>query len=324
MGRHSTDSLQFHGIINGTPQDAAVTLRSLGNLRHSQGITTIGPDSGATYREVRFVGQRLPEITGSVVALRSLLSTINLLTGSCFTADGGHPGIRAFLQSHNSCGTNARTSGSAHRRITVPKAHALVTQISGSRGQSAVAQVRIIELSTDGEADPDAVVQNAALPGTYIANEEFCIEAPTIAGISIDASNIISWTYETGIQITPIVAAGSLFATAVDITKVEPRWTIQHDDPTLLADNKIPADGIDCAHADTFFQFQKRSPFGGFVDPTESEHIELTAAGFAYHETHYDASGSAVGTGQIVIEGTEGVGGTPTTVALGVSIDGSS
>lgn len=324
MGRHSNDSLQFHGVVNGNNMSEALTLRCLGNLRHNPGITTIGPDSGAPYREVRFIGERKPELLSSVMALGSLLSNFSLLGQNCITADETRPGVRAFLQSHNPCGTNARTSGSAHRRITIAKSHLIITQIGGSRGQSASAAVRVIGLSTDGETSPDAVVQNAALPGTYVADEEYVIETPTIAGNVIGADNIISWQLDTGITLNVIVAAGSIYPTAVDIAKIAPRLTIQHDDPTLLADNIIPSNGIVCEHDDTFLQFQRRDPFSGLVDPTLSQHIELTMAGFAYHETHYDASGSATGTGTIVVEGVEGDGGVPLTAAVDVAIEGSS
>ena len=108
--------------------------------------------------------------------LRSLLDTVSLLGTNCFTADGSHPGVLAFLQSHNACAANARTSGSNHRRITVAKAQLLVTQLGGTRGQSGQsASVRVIELSTDGTTEPHVIVQNAALPSTFVDDEEFVI-----------------------------------------------------------------------------------------------------------------------------------------------------
>lgn len=321
MTRFSNDSLQLHGVLNGVAMSAAVTLRSLGQLAHNLGITTIGPDSGAPYNETRFVGERKPEITGTVVALETLLDTISLLGTNCMGSDGTHPGVRAFLQSHNPCAANARTAGSNHRQITVAKSQVLVTGLGGSRGQSATANVRVIELSSDGSASPEAIVNNAALPTSFVADEEFVIGAPLIAGTQLAADHVASWQIDTGIAITVVTAAGSIYPTVVYITKVAPRITITHDDPTLLDDAKIPANGVACTHANTLFPLHKRSPLGGLYLPTETEHIEITAAGFAYHTRHYDAAGSAVGTGEIVIECIEGTGGVPLTATTGVALE---
>lgn len=320
MTRHSNDSFQMHGIVNGSSMAAAVTLRCVGNLTHDLGIQTIGPESGSTYHEKRFIGEKRPELRTTVMALKSLFDTISALGTNCFTADGSHPGIRAFLQSHNPCATNARTTGSNHRRITVAKAQLLVTQFGGSRGQSASATLRSIGLSTDGITDPDAIVQNAALPSTFVSDEEFVICAPKVASFSLDADSVISWQVDTGININVIVPAGSIYPTTVDITKVAPRWTITHDDPTFLDAAKVPANGIECTLANTYAFLQKRTAFGGLSVAANTDHIKVAMAGFAYFTNHYDASGSATGTGEIVIESTEGVGGVPLTVTTGVAI----
>lgn len=319
MTRHSNDSFQMHGILNGVAMSAAVTLRSLGGLTHDLGIQTVGPDSGAPYNEKRFVAEKRPEIRTPVVALKSLFDVISVLGTNCFTSDGTHPGIRAFLQSHNPCGANGRTSGSNHRRITTAKAHVIVTQFGGSRGQSATASVRSIGLSTDGVADPDAIVQNAALPSTFIADEEFVITAPKVASFQLDPDAVISWQVDTGININVIVPAGSIYPTVVDITKVPARWTITHDDPTFLDAAKVPPNGIDCTLANTYAFLQKRIGTGLSI-AANTDHIKVAMAGFAYFTTHYDANGSATGTGEIVIESTEGVGGVPMTITTGVAI----
>jgi hypothetical protein len=310
----------MHGIINGVAQSAAVTLRCIGNITHNLGQAIIGPDSGAPYDETKFIGEMRPEIATTVMALSTLFNTVSALGTNCFTADGSHPGIRAFLQSHNPCAANARTAGSNHRQITVAKAQLLVTQFGGSRGQSAPATIRVVELSTDGVARPDVIVQNAALPGTFIADEEFCITAPRVANFPLDADAVASWQIDTGIKLTAIVPAGSIFPTVVDITKVRPRWTIVHDDPTFLSDAKIPHEGIVCTHANTFAFLQKRSPMGGLVAAASTVHIKASMAGHARIDKHYDASGSATGQSEIQIESTEGVGGVPLTITTGVAI----
>lgn len=320
MTRFSNDSLQLHGVLNGVAMSSAVTFRSLGQLAHNLGIQTIGPETGSTYRETRFIGEMRPEITGQIPAIKTLLDTLSLFGTNCMTFDGTHPGVRAFLQSHNPCAANARTAGSAHRRITVERSQIIITGIGGSRGQSATAQVRVIQLSADGTAASHVIVNNAALPTTFIVDEEFVIGAPTIGTFAVAKDHIQSWNLETGITITAIIGAGSIEPTVVDITKVAPRFVVQHDDPTLLDATKIPDRGLACTLANTFFPLQKRNPMGGLVDAATTAHVKLNAAGFAYFTKHYDASGSATGTGEIVLECTEGVGGVPITVSSGVAL----
>ena len=105
--------------------------------------------------------------------------------------------------------------------------------------------------------------------------------APKIASFTLDADSVIGWQLDTGIGITAIMPAGSIYPTVVDITKVAPRWTINHDDPTFLDAAKIPDNGIECTHANTIAFLQKRSPFGGLVAAATTAHIKVTAAGFA-------------------------------------------
>ncbi|HMO84588.1 MAG TPA: hypothetical protein PKC18_06670, partial [Lacipirellulaceae bacterium] len=186
---------------------------------------------------------------------------------------------------------------------------------------SAVAQVRVVEMSTDGQASPEAIVNNVALPSTYVADEEFVICEPRIGNILLSADHVLGWTLETGVEVTVIVPAGSIYPTHVDITKVAPRITVQHDDPLLLGSGTIPETGLQCTHANTKFPLQKRTAFGGLTARSTAAHIMLTAAGYAHHGQDYSASGSAVGTGEIVIECLEGVGGVPLTVTTDAAIN---
>jgi hypothetical protein len=164
--RYSNDSFQLFGTFNGgTPMGAAKTFRCLSDIDHDLGIKLVGPDSGSTYDETKFVGEERPEIKTSIAALETLTGLVSLLGQNCLTA-GSNPGARAFMQSHSECAANARSAGSTHQQVTVAKAHLIITGIGANRGATAYAKLRLIELSTDGEAVPDAIVYNAALPGT--------------------------------------------------------------------------------------------------------------------------------------------------------------
>lgn len=309
--RYSNDSFQLHGIFNGgTPMAAAKTFRCLTDIDHDLGIKTVGPDSGATYDETKFIGEARPEIKTSLAALETLLGIVSLAGQNCLTADGSHPGAKAFMQSHNPCAANARTAGSNHQQVTVAKGHLLITEIGANKGDTLYAKVRLIELSTDGEADPDAIVYNVALPSSPIVDEEFIIGGTnTIAGISIADDNILGWSFVPGVGANVIMPASSLFGTVIDITKVRGTFKLRHDDGSLCDAAKIPRGGIAATHANTKFWAQKRNPMGGLYTKASTQHLKFTMAGFAYHSKRYAASGAGVGNGEITIEGIEGVGG---------------
>lgn len=316
MTRYSNDSLKLHAL----GMASAKTFRCLQNLSHNLNLATIGPETGAPYREVRFTGSQKPEINTSICALDSLLGFAPLLTPFCIAADGGHPGVVGFMEAHDACGTDGRSSGSTHMSVTSQLAKMIITRLEGRTGQSAWATVRIICLSVDPEDRPTVVVFNAALPTGLILDEEFTIDAPTIAGINIAPDHISGWQLDTGQDVDVIIGAGSLRPTAIDWKKSSPKFTINHDDPSLLDDAKIPYEGIVCAHADTKFPLIRRDPFDGLVDRSETEHMKLTAAGMAYFSKHYDASGSATGSGEITIECTQPSGSVPVVVTRGIAL----
>jgi len=314
--RFSTDTVKLHGV--GT--DPAVTLRCLGDLSLDMGLGIIGPDSGNTYDEVRFLGQRVPEGSFGAYALKQILNNIPLLGVKCITVDGTHPGVEFYGQGHDPCGTNGRVAAGSHMKVathgTTGKAFLAVTRIGGSKGQSAMATVRAIICSTDGNGDPDIRVYNATLPTSFVVDEEYVIGTPTIESVAMDNHHVLSWQIDTGIAITPIIGAGSVYATTVDHTKTRPRITIEHDDPTWAQTSKIAFNGKKVLQANTKFPLIKRTPFAGLEALASAVHIRIAAEGMAYNARHYQASGSAVGTGQIVIECSEPAGGVPLVVTV--------
>lgn len=316
---YSNDSFQLHGIVNGVAMGSALTLRCLTDINHELGISHVGPNSGAPYREKLFPGERRPELTTAVAAIKSLLDQVSMLGTNCITSDGTHPGVLAFMQSHNSCAANARTAGSGHQRLTVAKAHLLVTGLGGQKGQTVHANVRVINLSADGNTGPDTVVYNAALPSQFVSDEEFVIGPVTVGNFTLDPNHVLGWQYEAGIQANVIMPAGGIYATYVDIEKVLPKLTITHTDASLMDAAKIPEAGLDCTHANTYFYLKRRNGDGLDLNAT-TVHVKGTIAGRAYHSKRYSASGSGVATGEVTVESIEGVGGVPATFTTGVAI----
>lgn len=312
--RYSNDSFQLHGLINGVAQSSAVTLRCLSEIEHNANIKTIEPETGAPYVETSFVEEEKPELATSVCALASLLDVVGINGANCITADGSHPGIRAFMQAHNACAANGRASGSGHQRVTVAKSHLVIGRLGGASQKTAYASIKVHELSADGDAACDAVVYNAALPGTIVDNEEFVIATPTVADFRFDPESVLNWWIDPGVKLTSIIPAGGTRPTVVYIEKVPATIMIEHNDGSLEDAAKIPRDGIECTHANTVFPLRKRDEFGHLIALASSVHIGITAAGFAFHSRRYRASGSGIATGEVTVRCLEGVGGVPLAV----------
>ena len=313
MARFSTDSL----VIDDTGL-GAIKLRGIGSASHDLGITTIGPDSGNTYDEAKFIGSQLVTMPFTVTAISTLLGKVGLLTGLCVPT-GVNPGVELYGQKHDPCGTAGRAAGSVNLKVAADKAHVFIQSISGSRGSSAIATLLIVALS-EGAAAPTAVVYNVALPTGLTVDEEFSIAHCDVAGQVLAVNSIQSWSIDTGIEFTQLSAVDEIWATDVDITKIRPRITIQTDAPDILDAAKIPYGGVACTHANTELWLRERTAQGGLTAKATTNHIKVTAAGFAYINQHYDASGSAVGGTEIIIETIETGGSAPLVATTGLAI----
>lgn len=316
MTRVSVDTISIHSV----DMSSAVVLRGLGSASHELGINTVGPDTGNTYQEVRFLGEQRPVLNFTTPALKSILSNISLLTGKCITNDGTHPGLDLYGQAHDPCGTKARSASGSHMRVRAGKAHLFVTSIGGTRGQSAVATLTGVLLTSDGTSAPSSVIYNATLPTSFVFDEEYVIGAPTIAGYAVPATRVSSWRIDTGIDFEALINANAIWPGDVDVRKVAPRVSVTIDDASALSASKIPYSAKQATHIDTVFPLIRRNPYAGLRALTDTVHILITAAGLAHVTRHFDASGRATGTGEIMIECTEVSGTAPLVVTIDESI----
>ena len=317
MSRFSTDGLVIDSVTD-SGMSAALKLRGVGSASHNLGIQTIGPDSGNPYDEAKFIGAQQVTMPFTITAISTLLGEVALLSGLCVKT-GTDPGAILYGQTHDPCGTAGRASGSVNMSVTADKAHVFIQSISGSRGSSATVNLLIVALSEAGLA-PTAVAYNAALPTLTVLDEEFSIAHVDVAGQVLDPSSIQSWTIDTGIEFTQLSAVDEIWATDVDITKIRPRVTIQTDDPSILDSGKIEYTGTACTHANTELWLRERTPSGGLTPKATTNHIKFTAAGIAYVNQHYDASGSATGNTEIAIETITSGGSAPVVATTGLAI----
>ncbi len=296
------DTLSLHGV----GMVSALNIRTVQSLGHELGIQTTGPNSGNLQSEVRFLQQQSPELPVTTTALKSILDQISLLSGFCVTHDGTHDGLKIFGQGHDACGTLGRVAAGNHMQVLAKKAHTLITGIQGNAGGDASLTLRNICLVPDDASQaPTAVVYNATLPASPIIDEVYTIGIPNVAGFAFAPDSVQSVSLSTNIEVETLIDVADIYPGDVVIAKARPEIRIVTDDPTALQASNIPYGGSVCEHADTWIDFAARNPYGG-IKPKDSgtNHIRITAHGFAYVNSHFSASGGK-GTAEVVIECTE-------------------
>lgn len=314
--RFAIDTLQLHSTSM-----SALTLRGVGTASHKLSRETVGPGSGNTYDEARFITTVEDEFEfGGVLALKSLLDNVSLLTGKCVDDDGSHPGLRLFGQLLSRCGTKGRGAAGTAAQVTAKLAHLLVTQLGGTKNQLATATLRGVNLLKSGETTPSVTVFNATLPSSPVVEEAFKIGPVSVAGEVLDPDGIKSVQIDTGIQVEVVQNVEGYAATLL-VLKVAPRIRIESEDGALLDAGAVPYAGIAAAHADTYVSFIALDPAGGNKALAGSHHVKVTANGKAYIEEHLNGGGPATASTSIVIECTETSGGVaPLVVTTGVAL----
>ncbi len=312
--RFSTDSFQ----INNDGMDAPVSLKNIGSASHNLGLNVVSPESGNIYDEVSFVTAMAPEFSLSTIALEQILSLASIHTGLCIS-NTAKTGMHLFGQGHDPCGTNGRVTGANNMQVSIGDGHLLVTGIEASAGSDAVATLRAIALS-DGGAAPIAAVYNATLPSTVINNEAFTLGPSKVGGIDLGNDTVRSTNLQSNIEVQVLTDVGSIYPGSVLILKSRPEIRIVTDNPALLASGSIPTAGKACVHGDSFISYIKRKPNSSFEALTSEEHIKITFTGHATINQHFDASGSAVGTCEIVVRCIQPSGSTPLVVATNAKL----
>lgn len=319
--RISVDSIKIHGVGMDTP----LITRCVSNVDHENGVTIEGPQSGNSYDEVLFVTQAIANLTWAARAIGSILANIPMLGTKCITADGSHPGVVLYGQKHDPCGVSGRASGSVNMAIVIPKCFVAITKVGGSVGQSAAADMRVIPVSTDGVARPWTKAHNVALPSSgIIVDEEYVIDAPQYsAGNYVLAKDAIqSWSIDMGNGITTIVGAGSIYPTAIDWTKSQPKISIPHTDLTVVNDNggsaDVPQEGKQIAG--WIFPLIRRDPFADLKDLTDPSHAYIKAWGKVTPTKIASGSGAAAMAGELQVGCTEATGHTPLEATTSVAL----
>lgn len=301
MARFSNHSLKIHT----TAESSAVTIGLIGSLSIDRNDQMVSPEVGDPYEPAHLLVGQQPEIAFTTCCLRSMLDNVSSLLGKCVTSDGSHPGVVAYMQKHDQCGTNGRASGSNHMSRTVGLGHLFIESISGSRGGLVMVSGRVHGITSDGLVNPVTTGLAAALPTGVVNNEVYGIGKAVIGGTTIDRIASLSMNFNP--QFEKSNDADSIWPSLIDPQMVKMVTQITTEDPAIHT--LIPPTGLWITHANSELYFLKRTVAtaaasgGAFADFDTSVHTKGSIAGFARLTSPYSASGSGTGTTTIEVLG---------------------
>jgi len=198
-------------------------------------------------------------------------------------------GLELILQKHAEGGM--RAGALSHRIYGMTEGLIVPGTISclHGPGQHASVDYRIV-LTWDGSNEPFTVTDSQTLPTAEDDDERFAIGPWFVGGVTID--HLRGVTIDCGVNVVTEGGDGDLYPTFASIPTITPVLRLNGIDPEWLKAANIPLTGKVGTHANTIGYFRKRSATG-FVANATAQHIKFTAAGLAYIENAFDASGVA-------------------------------
>lgn len=207
-------------------------------------------------------------------------------------------GLALWLQKHKD--EASREATLKHRKylmtagMVIPQA----LTVAHGAGQSAIGTFQVLP-TYDGSNDPFQISDLQTLPTAEADDERFAIGPVQIGSKSL--SHFRSVDIDFGINAPAESADGDVWPTFIAIESVNPRITFRGIDPEWLKSTNVPLVGLTCTHANTIFYLRKRAIGGTFVVNGTAEHIKFTAAGLAYVEEVFDATGQGASETNLVL-----------------------
>lgn len=310
VSRHSNHSLKIHTTAETT---GATVLGLLASMSHELGSSLSTPDVGGPWDVAHVITRQEPSLPFETLSIGTFLGLIGL-AGKCVDSDGTHPGVVAYAQKHQQCGTAGRASTN-HLSVTYSDGHIVPRSITGSVGEFARASAVMRGTTPDGDTAPYTVAYNAALP-TSVTREFYGIGKPTILGQEV--TRVRSVTVDCNPQIEFSQDADTIWPSIVDVQRIRTLTTIVTEDPEWLdAASYIDPVGAIAAHADSEIWWLQYEPTGTpvsggrFKDFTATSHIQGTLSGLVHVSQAYSASGAGVSATQIQVAGLDESGTAP-------------
>lgn len=268
------------------------------------GITTQGLQTGseveqeATSGEVyaRFAALTAQNPTGRFATYHLATALANIGLAGLSIA-GLANGLNLFEQKHAAGGT--RAGAASHRKQNLTEGIIVPRTLTCTHGPNQSASITYEVIATwDGSNDPVTITESVSLPGAEADDERFALGPMSIGAISLP--QIRQFEIDFGINAVA-ERDGDVWPTFVSIETIMPRITLRGIDPEWFKSTNIPLAGKPGTHANTILYLRKRADGGTFVANGTAQHIKFTAAGLAYIDDAFEATGSGAGESSLVM-----------------------
>lgn len=217
------------------------------------------------------------------------------ITGLAVSAGDTEPGLNLFAQEHDDGST--RKSGSNHRKYSLAKCFVYPKTLRCEHRQNAVLEYGVVILY-DGTNNPIVFADSSALVSSVTDAERFTLGPVELESVTID--HVKSFSIDFGIEVNVQSAGSGIWPSFCSIKQRQLTMRLEGVDKAWLASAKIPLAGKVITHANTEVYLRKRAQGSSFVGDATAEHIKFTAAGVAYIEKAFGASGNEPGNSSIV------------------------
>ncbi len=267
-------------------------------LRLTAGAVTTGtevraePTAGEVYaRHISMIGQR-PGSTFSGLSIADMLDVVGLSGVNIADLSGG---LKVWAGKWADGAT--RAAGSVHRKYTINKGLLHLGTLSCEhRGD---AKLDMAALATwDTSNDPVVIGDSQALPALP-GEERFTLGPVTIESISMGGLKSLSIDFAVTAETEG--SGSGIWDTESSIATIIPIITMRGIDIEWLKATNIPLEGKKATHANTEIYLRKYDDGSSYKADNVSEHIKFTAAGLAYIDTCFDASGNDTGESSLVM-----------------------
>lgn len=266
---------------------------------------TVAPAGGNAFDDLHNVVSQTPEITITSECLIGVLNNMIGIQGTCLgPVASGVNGLTIWTQAHDLCAAIPRVIA-GNSKAVMGEGRVVVESVNAAPGTNATITFRGHGVSLTGATEPIVFTHGSEtlpVPSDITGDTDnvmWSLGKVIVGGTTIDRITSVAVNYN--LSILKPISSGMIYPLEVAVTKTSPTITITTEDVSLIDPGAFTQTGLAATHANTSIQFRKRADNGAFIADITAEHIKLTAAGIAYIQQVYSASGNATGTSVIGI-----------------------
>jgi len=305
-----TAAHQLNSVYIDTDAVAATTIGGITRKTINTGVDIIKENnSGSMYPEAAYVSNASPSASLTTTHCEEILVPVGV-RAMCITSatnTGVHLWARKLLCS-------GIAAGGSHQKYTFRNGILIPTTLTCNHQGNAAIDFQIFGVALSALAAMVVATDQAILTDNTVNTDRWTLWSASVGGTALGGQKNVSINFGN----TPLLesADGDMAPTFASVQETAPMFTFRGIDPVgwWVASGGLA--GVGCTHANTIIYLKQRGIAVG-----DSAHIKITAAGLAYSQQAFDASGNATGEMDLIVECTEDSAGTaPMTITVNSAI----